>query len=37
MVRAFDQLLEPDERFRLFIRFENLQSLISRDNYDRMA
>lgn len=37
MVRPFEELLEPDKRFGLFVRFEDLQPLTFRDHYNSMA
>src|SRR5688572_21019855 len=37
MIRAFDKILEPDERFGAFVRFDDLSPVTLRDHYDSMA
>ncbi|MBX3429964.1 MAG: hypothetical protein KF779_10310 [Hyphomonadaceae bacterium] len=37
MVRPFEKILEPDERFGGFVRHSDLQPMTLRDHYDSMA
>lgn len=37
MVKPFDKLLEPDERFRAFVRFSDLQPVTFKDHYDSLG